>query len=136
MKKARFFIFIFAFFFLSGNALSQTQGQSVIDSLLALLTKSKEDSGKIKLFERLSAAYYPISPDTGIIFGNDALKLAQKVKWEKLIGRSYNSIGVNYWAKSDYILAMEYYLKALKHGEQQKDSSLITAALGNVGTII
>ena len=135
MKVFRYLIISCIFFLLAGNALSQTQGRPVVDSLVFLLANSKEDTIKVRLLERLSAAYYPISPDTGIFYGNLALTLSEKLKWGNLLGWANNSIGVNYWAKSDYLSAMEYYLKALKLAEQKNDSSLITAVLGNISTI-
>lgn len=92
---------------------AQLQGQQLVDSLLSKLSTSKEDSFKLKLLNKLSDAYKTIDPDRGIFFGRQALDLSETLGSRRGIGSSYNVLGINYYYKSDYTRALEYYNKAL-----------------------
>jgi len=134
--------FIFLLIFISlieasigGFLYAQKQGQGLIDSLLQELPKMKEDTNKVNLLVSVSYSYYNSNPDEGIKYGEQALKLATQLKWEKGIANANNRIGVNYYRESDYLKALEYYEKALKIYEATADkhgAALITSNIGLV----
>jgi two-component system NtrC family sensor kinase len=128
-------VFFLTLILLSGNSNAQLQGRLLIDSLITRMSLLKEDTNKVKVIHEISSAYYPINPDTGLLYGKQEVELAEKLNWEKGIGFANNTIGVNYWAKSNYPLALEYYFKALKIGEEFNIKDLSTTSLGNIGTI-
>src|SRR5437762_495282 len=80
----------------------EKQGQARIDSLLNQLPKAKEDTGKVKLLNDLSATYGYINPDEGIKTGNQGLSLSMKLNWEKGKAAAMNAIGLNFEGRSDY----------------------------------
>ena len=93
---------------------AQKKGQARIDSLLNVLSTSKEDTNKVNILNDLSFSCYSKNPDKGIDYGNQALTLAEKLKWSKGIGKAFNSIGVNYgWGKLKFSEAFDFFNKAV-----------------------
>lgn len=92
---------------------AQVQGQQLIDSLLRKLPEAKADTDKIKLLNLLSITYKTIDPNEGIRMANEQLELATALGKKKGIGQAYNALGVNYYHKSNYTKALEYFNKAL-----------------------
>src|ERR1051326_2427819 len=101
-------------FCLISHLYSQKQGQARIDSLLQQMTKTREDSNKVKLLDDLSYLYKAINEDEGIKYGQQALSISKKIKWAKGMAEANEMIGINYYSKSDYTRALEYYERALK----------------------
>jgi len=71
---------------------AQKQGQPLIDSLLSELSRSKEDTGKVKLFDQLSFTYSNINPDEGIRLGQKAIDLSNKISWKKGIAMAMGDL--------------------------------------------
>lgn len=133
MKKI---VFLFIILILVPHlSFAQKQGQPLIDSLLSELPKAKEDTNKILLLNDLTFEYYAINPDEGIKYGKMELALSEKLGWKKGKGKAYSCLGTNYYAKSDYNIALDYYFKALKIGEELKLKKVVASTLGNIGSI-
>lgn len=133
-------VYFFSLMFLNA------QGNPRIDSLLSLLKKDKEDTGKVNNLNNLSREYLnTCSYDTALQFGSAALALAQQLRnssdesialqSKKSMVAAYGNIGVIYMEQGDYPSALEYYLKALKVAEETGDKDKIAIQLGNIGSI-
>jgi len=134
MKSLRLILLVLLSIF--GNFLqAQLQEQPRIDSLLAELPLVIEDTNKVNVLVDLSFTYCSINPDQGINYGNQALKLSHKLNWKKGIANSNSKIGNNYYMKSDYSSALEYYFKALEIFEELQDRMGEAKVLGNIGNI-
>ena len=92
--------------------MAQKQGQPLIDSLLLELPKAKEDTNKVHILYEISFAFLNIDPDSGIMYGNQQLALAEKLEWEKGIALADNALGINYITRSDYARGLQYYFSA------------------------
>ena len=108
---------------------AQKQGQPLIDSLLTVLLNSRDDSDKVKLFNRLSNTYSNINPDEGIRFGQKALDLSNKIHWEKGESLALVDLGIGHEAKSGHASALQYYQKALAIYERIDDKAGIAKVL-------
>jgi len=89
-------------------------GQDVnnIDSLKNVLHEQKEDTNKIKTLCDLSISYRFYYPDSGLAYGQQALKLAKKLDYEVGIFWSMTAIcGASLFA-GNYPLELEYAFKA------------------------
>ena len=135
MKKIMLVVIAFFIPVLWSKVSAQKQGQARIDSLLTDLSSAKQDTNKVKLLNEIGTAYYSINPNEGIKYGNKQLALAEKLKWNYGIAKANNILGVQYWAKSDYPKALEYYFIALKISEELNDKELLALTLGNIGII-
>ncbi|MCO5252484.1 MAG: tetratricopeptide repeat protein [Candidatus Kapabacteria bacterium] len=127
-------IIFFVMFFVAVNiSFAQLQGQAKIDSLKAELPKSKQDTNHVNLLADLSFLYNSINPDEGIKYGEQGLKLAEKIGWKEGIERCYSSLGDSFMDKSDYTIALGYYHKALKINEELGNEQNVAGFLNNIG---
>ena len=134
-NTAGMFALLLCFMLWSINTSAQKQGQAMIDSMLGDLQKTKRDSLKIILLASLSKEYQNTNADAGIKYGTQALTLAEGLHWKKEVAHANNSIGGNYYAKSDYPRAMDYYLKALKINDELGNKQDIAINSVNIGII-
>ncbi|MDQ3016135.1 MAG: tetratricopeptide repeat protein, partial [Bacteroidota bacterium] len=121
----RLLLLCFAFPCLCPAIDAQLQGQAYIDSLLTELPRAIEDTNKVRLLNNLSDKYYRTQPDEGLIYGEQALALAEKLNYTLGIGSAYNKIGFCYFSKRDYPKTQEYLEK----------STEIVKALGDKGNL-
>ena len=68
----------------------------VIDSLVNVLPNIKIDSNRIINLNLISEEYKQLNPNLGIVYGNNALLLSKKIKWNDGIALSLKNIGKNY----------------------------------------
>ena len=120
----------------TGQSHAQLQGQPLIDSLLTQLPKAKEDTTKVMLLNDLSLTFYSINPDEGLKYGEQGLKLAEKLKWKRGMAYAYKVIAGNYgYGKSDYARGLEYSLKALQEFKELEDEIGTAKTLGDIGVV-
>lgn len=135
MKNIRILIIILFVLVNISKSNAQLQGQARLDSLLKELPKSKEDTNKVKLLSDISYDYNNINPQIGITYGTKALKLAEKLNWNKGFAKSYYSLGTNFHSKSEFPKALEFYKKSLKYFNIDDNILGKSLNLGNIGTI-
>lgn len=116
-------------------ATGQPNKRVQIDALLGRLAYAKEDSNKVHLLESLSFAYSDIHPDSGILMANLALKLSEKIEWEKGMAVSYADLAINYQSKAEHKKALEYHFKALKLYEKLGAKQSAAAILSNIALV-
>ncbi|MFH1050553.1 MAG: tetratricopeptide repeat protein [bacterium] len=95
----------------------------------------KQDTIKVNLLSSIAFEYNSINPTKGIEYASQGISLSKKLHYEKGLAQCYNTIGVCYWAKSDFPKSLEYYFKALKINESIDDKKGIAKNLGNIGII-
>jgi len=107
-----------------------------IDSLKRVLktTSAGEDTNRVKTLCDIASASFVIDYNAGLVYGKEALTLAEKLKWRKGIGLANNAVGRNYWAKSDYLNALECHQKALTIFTQTGDIYNLIVSLKNIGS--
>ncbi len=126
-------IFTLIFFLLSASS-GFSQDYPEIDSLKALL-KNVSSEEKVEVLNELSKAYFGISPEKILEFGNQALELSEKLDYKKGIAQAFNRIGSGYFYLSNYDKALEYYLKSLEIYEDIGGKYEIAVSLQNIGNI-
>ncbi len=111
-----------------------------IDSLLAELKTSKEDTTKIKLYFKIGNEYTNTILDSALYFYKKALKLSQsppeveqKDIYKKLKTKSLNYIGIVHYYQGNCASAIEYYKKVLKIFEESSDKKGISGCYNNIG---
>ncbi|MCY7355986.1 MAG: tetratricopeptide repeat protein [Rudanella sp.] len=138
MKTNRLMLLLVTLLFtlIGSTAFAQAKvGKARLDSLLAELPRAKRDTNHVKLLNRISFEYYGIDPNEGINVANQALALAQQLRWKDGIVISYAIIAINYKTKSDYPNALDYSLKCLRVAEELNDKFYLTSMLGSIGSI-
>jgi tetratricopeptide (TPR) repeat protein len=127
MKK----IFLFLIFFLSVVRISAQAPQ--VDSLNKLLATAKEDTVKVMTLVKLS--FYDQSFQHGLDLAQEGLTLARKIKYEKGEADCLQQIANQYSSISNYPIALDYYLDALKIFERMNDKNSMTRSYYSIGLI-
>ncbi|MBK9638088.1 MAG: tetratricopeptide repeat protein [Bacteroidetes bacterium] len=115
-----------------------------IDSLKTLLEKDKEDTSKVGHLNMIAQLISPNNPDKAIELSNEALKLADKIRWEIGIYQSMYQIGVAHFNAHNSNEAINFFFKALQGYEKlekQNDKNIISIVkekkakiFGNIGS--
>ena len=83
------------------------------DSLKKVIFLQKEDTNKVKLLYNLSFSYVAGSyADSALVYGQQALELAEKLKYERGAFWSLITLGGSLAVLGNYPLALEYDFKA------------------------
>lgn len=116
-------------------AFAQKQGVSLTDSLLHELRVLKADTNKVNVLDRLSYIYSTNNPDSGILFGRQALALSEQLQWKQGIAVSHADLGINYQAKSEHTKAIEHNLSALALYVKLKQPQSVSAIYTNLAMV-
>ncbi|HRH64783.1 MAG TPA: adenylate/guanylate cyclase domain-containing protein [Bacteroidia bacterium] len=128
-------IFLILLWLATSEVSASKQGKALIDSLLSAMSATKDDTNRVNILNTISYTYFSINPDTGIAFGEMALKLSEQINWKKGIANSYSNIATNYLSKSDYPKTLEYLLTALKINEVLGLKKNIASNLATIGVV-
>lgn len=119
----------------SAQAVKNNTIEKKIDSLKTLLRKSKEDIGKIKTLNNLSGQFILYrSYSEADSLAHEALKLAEKLGYEKLKGESYNKIGLCYMNQKNYPKARACFFKAISLDKKIENESSLYRYLCSIGS--
>ncbi|CAN5697412.1 hypothetical protein BH11BAC1_BH11BAC1_04280 [soil metagenome] len=143
--------YICLFLFVSTFANAQKQGQAKIDSISIELKNYKQkcadiclaDSNKVILLNSLSQELKTLNPDTSLFLTNQALQIAEKIKWLIGIAQSNNFLASLLQARGNYIDAIEHantaiaIWKKLLHANENSNRILekLASTEGNLATI-
>jgi tetratricopeptide (TPR) repeat protein len=131
MKKLLLIIILISVIPLGYKAFAQ---QNKIDSLLTLLKTVPEDTNKVMHLYRVCNEYRNISEfDNGLVYGKQALELAQNLGFKKGIANAYNNIGIIYEHIGNYPEALKNHFAALKIREEIDDKKSIATSYMNIG---
>lgn len=112
------FALLFSFFY-------STAQNRKRDSLTKLI-RTSHDTIKIQALITLSRLIEGNNPDSALIIGDSALKIAQHINFLPGIGKAYNSIGSCLTTSGKYDLAISNLMKSLKIFESLKNKRSIT----------
>jgi signal transduction histidine kinase len=116
MKIASFFLILL---FTTPFAYAQ---QANRDSLLLLLSKTKQDTTRVNLLWYLSLSYKMSNPDSLFFFAKEGIKLAQSLDYLKGEIACKWVLADNSWFVGDYATAIKFYLENLEFAKSQKDT--------------
>lgn len=102
-----------------GSLHARLKGRPKIDSLLKELSRQRADTNKVKVLGYIANLYDRIGvPDTAILYGNEQLRLATRLQWQKGIASSNDILGTAYLSKNETSKSLAYSETALKIYEQ------------------
>jgi tetratricopeptide (TPR) repeat protein len=132
MKKRLAFLFV-----VYSSSLIVASAQSrVIDSLSLQLKAEKEDTGKVSTLNLLSEKLWGIGKyDTSMFFAGSAIKLAEKLDFNKGIADALRNMGIIYHFQSNYPKAIEYDTIALALCKKIGYKSGIARNFGNLAIV-
>ncbi|TAE73203.1 MAG: hypothetical protein EAZ85_07665 [Bacteroidetes bacterium] len=136
MKLYLLFFIIFCLFIPFSFAQKQQ-----IDSLQRVLAKMEaknnfqSDTNYFATYHQYAFAFYATNPDSTIILAQKMLVWTIKADNKKWESRALQDIGGGYYAKGNYALGLEYYLKALKILEKIDFKQGLATCYNNIGNI-
>ena len=143
MLKSVFRIFFYTIFSII-NSFCFSQ-HTKTDSIFSVLKTEKQDTNIVNSLNELAWNFKSTNHDTAIILSTQALKLAEKIKWQMGIGRSEHCLGWFNYLKSNYRLSLQHYFKAmeiwenlaalLKAEDEHTIKNLKSKTLGNIGIV-
>ena len=119
MKKI-FSVSLFLLFFCTTCAYAQ---QSNSDSLIMLLSKTKEDTTRVNLLSQLSFNYTFTDPDSTYLFAQEGHKLALSIGYTKGEMHCKVNLALFWWSVGDYATATKLLLQVLSFAHSQNDTS-------------
>ena len=126
----RLLICLFFFSFFSSAGFAQV---SKIDSLKNLLGKDPADSNRVTHLWRLAEQYQSFKPDTALLVAQEALLLAQRLKYVEGESRALAMLALAQNLLGNYSSALNNYLLKLKIEEKRNSPRNYASALGNIG---
>ena len=99
-----------------------------IDSLKSSLKSSQPDTSRVLTLAALSFNYAFTQPDTGMLYGQQAIALAKKINDEKGEAVAMDSYGWALWAYADYDKAADFALRSLQLFHKQSNLEMVVSA--------
>lgn len=130
MYKLKKYIVLFLLIFLCSN---KNYAQK-IDSLLQELPKAKGINKSYIYFE-LAWLYKDTNYTKAILYGEEALKIAEHLKSQQDICIYNNLLGMIYLSKNRLEESQFYFFKALSIAEELNDKVKISQILNNLGSV-
>jgi signal transduction histidine kinase len=106
--------FLLCFLF-SGLLLSAQQNDS-----LRIVLAMHDDTGKVTALNDVAYEIGKANSDSAILVSGQALRLAQDLKWQDGIGRSWHFLGLFHSSKGENRKALDYYFNAMDIWERQE----------------
>jgi class 3 adenylate cyclase/Tfp pilus assembly protein PilF len=121
-----------------GCAIITTPGftqDTQVDSLLAILEISVDDTSKVNTLNDLCSEIYRNEPEEAVKYGNMAKDLSEKLDFQKGLARALNYIGLGYYMQGNYVEASINWAESLLIYESIQDQIGSTAMLSNLGAV-
>jgi serine phosphatase RsbU (regulator of sigma subunit)/tetratricopeptide (TPR) repeat protein len=106
-----------------------------IDSLAEVLRNSPGDSSTVKLLVKLGEGIARMDPDSGAVYADSAIRLAEKIGYRKGLASAYMIFANIKSANNQYKVALEYNLKALPLMEEFGNYQAQARIYRNIGSI-
>src|SRR5882724_2592768 len=101
-----------------------------IDSIKTVLQTQKADTSRVKLLTNLSYAYAFSYADSGVVYGEQAFDLAEKLKFDSGVFWSIVPLSASLSTMGNYPLALSFCFKALDLAKKKNDIVEISYANG------
>ncbi len=121
--------------FFCGSVFSQVGGSDQLrDSLKHELVVAKDDTSRVLIMSALVSAYTGFYPDTVNLYGNEALKLAERINFYRGKASVLNALGLSIQLQGDYPKSLEYVYRGLEIAEEKHyvfETAICYANIGN-----
>ena len=108
---------------------------SKVDSLINLLTTTKDDTLKVTILNRLFLEFEYTDDVKAFDYLNKSLELCKKSNYQKGLFTTYTNFAYYYEDKSNFHQALTNYTFALKAAEKLSNSIGIGASYNSIGVV-
>ncbi|MFM7311124.1 MAG: SpoIIE family protein phosphatase, partial [Flavobacteriales bacterium] len=107
-----------------------------IDSLKQALRQAPHDSAKARLCDDLSFEFYSVHIDSVLFYANLSQQYARQSDNLPLLAQSYNSQGIVYFSKAEFIDALSAFQEANRIYADLNDRGNVAKMINNLGLIL
>jgi len=131
-KLLKIFLLIFV-----SLIINESKAQNIkLDSLEnCLKNHNAEDTVRVKLLNKIVSTTYINEIDKAKVYAVEALKLANQLKYPRLMARAMINMSLVERELGHYEIAVDTYKDAQKIAEELNNKSLISSCLNGIGTI-
>jgi len=108
-------------------------GFAQIDSLKKVAASGTADTSRVKALDDLCYSYLSINPDSSVIFGEQAVALADKIHFQKGAAQSRSDLGLAYYYKGDLNKAIELWEATSVIRQELNDKSGLASVSMKIG---
>ena len=133
--NARILFLILIIQVLPHAAVSQKQGQALIDSLINELPHISNDTVKVKYLNKIGLYYVDVNIDSAFKYANMGMSIAEKMKWTRGISAFHTCIGNIFTNKGLLDSSLNRHKLALACSMKIHDSANEAVAYNNLGAL-
>lgn len=127
---------ILILFFLTAFFFSDAQDwEKMTQSLQLKLSQSKSEKEKVDLMNKIAGNLRYNQIEKGLGYGKQALSSANRIAYKEGAAKALHNIGLLYYYKGDYIMALEYYLRAKNVFDQIKNIKGTSDTESSIGSV-
>lgn len=131
-----YWLFAYIGYFLAAlPVVGQNQARAAIDVLLREIGSMPDDTNKVQHLVNLSYQYGRIHTDSSILYGEEAVRIAGEVQWEKGVALAKNVVATSYLSQFEAAQALTYYMEALDINKRIGNRGEEALNLGNIGNV-
>lgn len=131
INSLKYFLFFISLLLCQSNSFGQ---QNKLDSLLAIIKTSTDDTLKVNAQNELFLVYEFSDELKATEYLNNALALSQKINYKKGTGKTYLYFGYYAEDKGNFNDALKNYFSSLKIEEELNDKKAIADTYMNIGS--
>ena len=110
--------------------------QALVDSLeRAIRTGVAKDTSRVNAMNRLAIAYWYTDSDRAFELSREAVRLAEKLKFERGLAAGLNILGVSFDIGSEFDSALYYYQKSADLSRKIGYHKILASTLNNAGMV-
>lgn len=129
------FAFLLVTLLILGSA-SSTNQNNALDSLIKELnTSSKDDTLKVNLLNKIGYKFWIVDANESIRYGEKALKLSKKLRYNNGLARANRIIGVAYWSQGFQNNALEHLKESYALYKDIEDKAGMANTTLNLGMV-
>ncbi|HEY6161804.1 MAG TPA: tetratricopeptide repeat protein [Bacteroidia bacterium] len=103
---------------------------------LNLAQELKEEKAQVRIYRSIGTTYYGIHDyDNGLKNYEAGLNIAERIGYRSELPAFYSNLGIMWHSKKDFGKAMEYYIKALKLADANKDNRSRSYVMNSMGKL-
>ncbi|MDF2448577.1 MAG: yrrB 5 [Bacteroidota bacterium] len=106
-----------------------------IDSCLRVLKTLDEDTNKVILLNKIAWHIAYSNLQTGMDYSNQSIELAEKLKFETIYSRLYNTRGAIFADKAEVAQALNDYISGLKYAKKYNQNNALAALYNSLGNM-
>ncbi|QHS55999.1 tetratricopeptide repeat protein [Mucilaginibacter sp. 14171R-50] len=112
------------------------ESQKMIDRSMAISQKIQYQKGLANIYSFMAVqSSFKGEFDSMKVYAEKCLQLARKNNLPLIVAKGHSSLGVYYWQTGNYSEAIKNHLAALAIREKMKDTTGISASLGNLALV-